>query len=106
MKTSGILFFGPSFRQPARKASSFNLIFFFFFVMYFFLKVPLFSPQVQADPNRIVVSGQNLAATAVGKPSYFTIANVTGSVEDVEINVEGQPNFLHKLTLKVFTIRE
>lgn len=46
--------------------------------------------QVQADPNHIVVSGQNLASTAVGKPSYFTIANVTGSVEDVEINVEGE----------------
>lgn len=46
--------------------------------------------QVQADPNRIVVSGQSLAATAVGKTSFFTISNVTGSVEDVEVSVEGE----------------
>lgn len=44
---------------------------------------------MQADPNRIVVSGQALAATAVNKPSFFTISNVTGSVEDVEVSVEG-----------------
>ncbi|XP_047736004.1 filamin-A [Hyalella azteca] len=52
-----------------------------------------FVAKVQADPNRIVVSGQSLAATAVGKPSFFTIANVAGSVEDLEVNVEG-PNGL------------
>ena len=63
--------------------------------------------QVQADPNRIVVSGQNLASTAVGKPSYFTIANVTGSVEDVEINVEGETTwytFVLSLSLSVSLI--
>ncbi|KAB7497586.1 Filamin-A [Armadillidium nasatum] len=48
-----------------------------------------FVAKVQADPNRIVVSGQALAATAVNKPSFFTISNVTGSVEDVEVSVEG-----------------
>ncbi|XP_045132539.1 filamin-B-like isoform X2 [Portunus trituberculatus] len=48
-----------------------------------------FVAKVQADPNRIVVSGQSLAATAVGKTSFFTISNVTGSVEDVEVSVEG-----------------
>ncbi|KAK8743524.1 hypothetical protein OTU49_001121 [Cherax quadricarinatus] len=52
-----------------------------------------FVAKVQADPNRIVVSGQSLAATAVGKTSFFTISNVTGSVEDVEVSVEG-PNGL------------
>ncbi|KAK3891382.1 hypothetical protein Pcinc_004729 [Petrolisthes cinctipes] len=49
-----------------------------------------FVAKVQADPNRIVVSGQSLAATAVGKTSFFTISNVTGSVEDVEVSVEGR----------------
>lgn len=37
-----------------------------------------------------MVSGQSLAATAVGKTSFFTISNVTGSVEDVEVSVEGE----------------
>ena len=41
------------------------------------------------DPNRLHVSGQSLASTPVGKPAYFTISNVTGTVEDVEVNVEG-----------------
>ncbi|XP_076033181.1 filamin-A-like isoform X8 [Oratosquilla oratoria] len=48
-----------------------------------------FIASVQADQNRIVVSGQSLAASAVGKTSFFTISNVTGSVEDVEVSVEG-----------------
>lgn len=60
------------------------------------------SLQVQADPNRIVVSGQSLAATAVGKTSFFTISNVTGSVEDVEVSVEGEL-FLLSIGYVVFT---
>ena len=45
---------------------------------------------VATDPNRLHVSGQSLASTPVGKPAYFTISNVTGTVEDVEVNVEGE----------------
>ena len=48
---------------------------------------------VSADPNRLLVSGQGLASAAVGKPAYFTISNVTGTVEDVEVNVEGEHRF-------------
>ena len=40
------------------------------------------------DPNHIIVSGQSLAATAVGKMSYFTLSNVIGSVEDIEIAID------------------
>ena len=45
-----------------------------------------------SDPNHIIVSGQSLAATAVGKMSYFTLSNVIGSVEDIEITIESPVN--------------
>ena len=40
------------------------------------------------DPNHIIVSGHALAATAVGKTSFFTLSNVIGSVEDIEIVID------------------
>ena len=40
------------------------------------------------DPNRILVSGQSLAATAVGKQSSFTLSNVVGSIDDIEIVID------------------
>ena len=49
------------------------------------------------DPNHIIVSGQSLAATAVGKMSYFTLSNVIGSVEDIEIAIDS-PELVHKTT--------
>ena len=49
-----------------------------------------FIAHVSSDPNRLLVSGQSLASSPVGKPAYFTISNVTGTVEDVEVNVEGK----------------
>jgi len=48
-----------------------------------------YTATIFTDPDRIVVSGQSLASSAVGKTSYFKMSNVTGSVEDIEINVEG-----------------
>ena len=48
-----------------------------------------YTAQIFTDPNHVVVSGQSLASSAVGKTSYFKLSNVTGSVEDIEINVEG-----------------
>ena len=51
-----------------------------------------FNAPVFTEPDRIVVSGQSLASSAVGKTSYFKLSNVTGSVEDIEINVEGMKN--------------
>ena len=51
-----------------------------------------FTATIFTDPDRIVVSGQSLASSAVGKTSYFKMSNVTGSVEDIEINVEGLTN--------------
>ncbi len=41
-----------------------------------------------SDPNHIIVSGHALAATAVGKTSFFTLSNVIGSVEDIEIVID------------------
>ena len=61
----------------------------FLFVKLLFLGSPFVAP-VFADPNRIVVSGQSLASAAVGKPSFFTMNNVQGSVEDIEVNIEGK----------------
>ncbi|XP_049948482.1 filamin-A [Schistocerca serialis cubense] len=51
-----------------------------------------FLARVQGDsPHQITVSGPSLSSAAVGKTSFFTMSNVSGSVEDIEVNVEG-PN--------------
>ena len=47
-----------------------------------------FVAKIHTDPNHIVVSGQCLAATAVGKPSFFTLSNVSGNIEDVEVAID------------------
>jgi len=47
--------------------------------------------KIHTDPNRILVSGQSLAATAVGRKSQFTLSNVVGSAEDVDIAIDA-PN--------------
>lgn len=47
-----------------------------------------FTAKIHTDPNHIVVSGQCLAATAVGKPSFFTLSNVSGSLEDIVIEID------------------
>lgn len=49
-----------------------------------------FTARVVADPHHIVVSGQNLSSSAVGKPAYFTMSNVTAALDDIEVNVEGE----------------
>ena len=66
------------------------------FSFFFFLKEPVpgspYSAQIFTDPNHVVVSGQSLASSAVGKTSYFKLSNVTGTVDDIKINVEGLPH--------------
>lgn len=48
---------------------------------------------VQGDsPHNVMVSGSSLSAAPVGKTSYFTLSNVAGGVEDIEVNVEGKCN--------------
>nr|CAD7420525.1 unnamed protein product [Timema poppensis] len=48
-----------------------------------------FLARIQGDsPHQILVSGPSLTAAGVGKTSYFTMSNVAGSVEDIEVNVE------------------
>ena len=50
-----------------------------------------FVAHVQGDsPHQILVSGPSLSSAAVGKTSFFTVSNVAGSVEDIEVNVEGK----------------
>jgi len=50
-----------------------------------------FLAHVQGDsPHQILVSGPSLSSAAVGKTSFFTVSNVAGSVEDIEVNVEGK----------------
>ncbi len=54
-----------------------------------FITRPRFSlTKLLSDPNHIIVSGHALAATAVGKTSFFTLSNVIGSVEDIEIVID------------------
>ena len=47
-----------------------------------------FTAKIHTDPNHIVVSGQSLAATAVGKTSFFTLSNVSGNLEDIEVAID------------------
>ncbi len=47
-----------------------------------------FIAKIHTDPNRILVSGQSLAATAVGRASQFTLSNVVGSVDDLDIVID------------------
>lgn len=62
--------------------------------MFFFLFYLLGSPFVAAvqgdSPHNVMVSGSSLSAAPVGKTSYFTLSNVAGGVEDIEVNVEGR----------------
>ncbi|XP_063983805.1 filamin-C isoform X1 [Diachasmimorpha longicaudata] len=41
--------------------------------------------------SHVTVSGQALSSAALGRQSHLTISNVSGSLEDLEVNVEG-PN--------------
>lgn len=40
------------------------------------------------------MSGQALSSAGLGRQSYLTISNVAGSLEDLEVNVEGMFIFL------------
>ena len=42
------------------------------------------------SPHHITVSGPSLTSASVGKTSYFSLSNVGGTVEDIEVNVEGE----------------
>ena len=41
------------------------------------------------SPQHVVVSGAALATAPVGQTSSFTVTGVHGSLEDIEVNVEG-----------------
>ncbi|KOC70769.1 Filamin-A [Habropoda laboriosa] len=41
--------------------------------------------------SHVTVSGQALSSAGLGRQSYLTVSNVAGSLEDLEVNVEG-PN--------------
>lgn len=43
--------------------------------------------------SHVTVSGQALSSAGLGRQSYLTISNVAGSLEDLEVNVEGRPAF-------------
>jgi hypothetical protein len=45
---------------------------------------------VSADPGQVVVSGPSLAAAPAGKAAHFTLNNVHGGLDDVEVSVEGK----------------
>lgn len=49
-----------------------------------------FNARVQGDSSQILVSGPSLNSAGVGKTSFFTMSNVSGNVEDIEVNVEGK----------------
>lgn len=39
--------------------------------------------------SHVTVSGQALSSAALGRQSHLTVSNVSGSLEDLEVNVEG-----------------
>lgn len=39
--------------------------------------------------SHVTVSGQALSSAGLGRQSYLTVSNVAGSLEDLEVNVEG-----------------
>lgn len=41
--------------------------------------------------SHVTVSGQALSSAGLGRQSYLTVSNVAGSLEDLEVNVEGIP---------------
>lgn len=45
--------------------------------------------RVGGDSN-VTVSGQALSSARLGRQSYLTVSNVSGSLEDLEVNVEGE----------------
>jgi len=49
-----------------------------------------FIASVSADPGQIVVTGPSLAAAPIGKVANFSLNNVHGSLDDVEVTVEGE----------------
>lgn len=40
--------------------------------------------------SHVTVSGQALSSAGLGRQSYLTVSNVAGSLEDLEVNVEGE----------------
>nr|CAD7206896.1 unnamed protein product [Timema douglasi] len=64
-----------------------------------------FLARIQGDsPHQILVSGPSLTAAGVGKTSYFTMSNVAGSVEDIEVNVEARPHYKPNPTLLLWSL--
>jgi filamin len=54
--------------------------------------------RVVADPHHIIVSGQNLSSAAVGKPAHFSMSNVAASLDEIEVNVEGEKSSRYKIS--------
>lgn len=57
-----------------------------------------FIAQVEGDLP--LVSGSSLTSAPVSSTSHFTMSNVSGSLDDIEVNVEGK--FYQILFLKCF----
>lgn len=45
--------------------------------------------------SHVTVSGQALSSAGLGRQSYLTVSNVAGSLEDLEVNVEGKLAFIY-----------
>lgn len=55
--------------------------------------------------SHVTVSGQALSSAGLGRQSYLTVSNVAGSLEDLEVNVEGMSiSFSLSLTLTFPTV--
>lgn len=50
--------------------------------------------------SHVTVSGQALSSAGLGRQSYLTVSNVAGSLEDLEVNVEGKFFHFDKLETK------
>ena len=59
--------------------------------------LPLGSPftcTISNDPGRVTATGRALTAASILRTSTFQLTNISGSVDDIEVNIEGNILFL------------
>lgn len=67
---------------------------------YYFVLGSPFIAHVEGDLP--LVSGSSLTSAPVSSTSHFTMSNVSGSLDDIEVNVEGKLNRVIIINLECF----
>ncbi|KAK2719655.1 hypothetical protein QYM36_005214 [Artemia franciscana] len=53
-----------------------------------------FTCTISNDPGRVTATGRALTAASILRTSTFQLTNISGSVDDIEVNIEGVPRNL------------